>query len=161
MSSASVQVRNLSKRFRLGVIGRQTLRDEIAYMWHRMRGRDPEKYMGEVSAEGPLAGSGDIDAEGKNLWALKDVSFEVKPGEVLGIIGRNGAGKSSLLKVLARITEPTSGEADIEGRIASLLEVSVKTIGTHRGRIMKKLGVHSVAELTKFAIREGLATPEP
>ena len=57
------------------------------------------------------------------FWALKDVSFEVKHGEVLGIIGRNGAGKSTLLKVLSRITEPTSGRATIYGRVASLLEV--------------------------------------
>jgi lipopolysaccharide transport system ATP-binding protein len=59
----------------------------------------------------------------RKIWALKDVSFEVKHGEVLGVIGRNGAGKSTLLKILSRITEPTEGHADICGRVGSLLEV--------------------------------------
>jgi len=57
------------------------------------------------------------------IWALKDVSFEVKRGEIFGVIGRNGAGKSTLLKVLSRITEPTRGRAEIHGRVGSLLEV--------------------------------------
>jgi len=57
------------------------------------------------------------------IWALKEVSFEVKPNEVVGIIGRNGSGKSTLLKILSRVTEPTTGRAEIKGRSASLLEV--------------------------------------
>ena len=64
-----------------------------------------------------------LKSDSNDLWALKDVSFEVKRGEVLGVIGRNGAGKSTLLKILTRITEPTSGRAIMRGRVASLLEV--------------------------------------
>ena len=62
-------------------------------------------------------------AERRIIWALRDVSFDVRQGEIVGIIGRNGAGKSTLLKILARITEPTEGQAFIRGRVGALLEV--------------------------------------
>jgi lipopolysaccharide transport system ATP-binding protein len=90
------------------------LRDVIA------RGARNAWRMAADMAKGRVVVPGDTVEE---FWALKDVSFEVKRGEVLGIIGRNGAGKSTLLKVLSRITEPTKGRACIRGRVASLLEV--------------------------------------
>src|ERR1700757_3361930 len=62
-------------------------------------------------------------AQKEVIWPLKDISFDVRRGEIVGVMGRNGAGKSTLLKLLSRITEPTAGEARIRGRVGSLIEV--------------------------------------
>ena len=103
----------------------------------------------------------------EEFWALKDVSFEVKPGEVVGIIGRNGAGKSTLLKLLSRITEPAAGRIRLRGRVASLLEVGTgfhpeltgreniflngAVLGMHRAEIRKKFDeIVAFAEVEKF-----------
>ncbi len=103
----------------------------------------------------------------ETFWALKDVSFDVKQGEVVGIIGRNGAGKSTLLKILSRITEPTSGRVELYGRVGSLLEVGTgfhpeltgrenvflngAILGMTRGEIRGKLeAIVSFAGLERF-----------
>lgn len=113
MSDSVIQVENLWKEYRLGVINHHTLTHDIQSWWARLWGKeDPNS---------PI-GSRHFQPEDR-FWALKDVSFEVKQGDILGIIGRNGAGKSTLLKILSQVTAPTKGEARFKGRIASLLEV--------------------------------------
>ena len=111
----AIRVRNVGKTYRLGVISRRTLRDEFAYRWLRLRGCDPKGSMGRV---------GSLELADPGLFhALDGVSFDVRKGETVGLIGRNGAGKSTMLKILARITTPTTGEAWIRGRVGSMLEV--------------------------------------
>src|SRR5262245_40775036 len=109
MSDVAIRVEGLGKQYRLGGsrAGYPSLRDQIR-TW-----ASPRRLLRRAArtAHRPM------------FWALKDVSFEVRRGEVVGIIGRNGAGKSTLLKVLSQITEPTTGSADIHGRVGSLLEV--------------------------------------
>jgi ABC-type polysaccharide/polyol phosphate transport system, ATPase component len=117
MSNFAVQVENLSKRFRIGL--KEKLPDSLskaALSWITSPVSN-FKTLRKLSSFYDSENGDDV------IWALKDISFDVKHGEVIGFIGRNGAGKSTLLKVISRITKPTTGRAVLEGRVASLLEV--------------------------------------
>jgi lipopolysaccharide transport system ATP-binding protein len=154
MSDVAIRVEHLSKRYKLGEREPyKSLRDVLARVaaapFSRLRGGNKPK-------------GGD-----EYLWALDDVSFEVKQGEAVGIIGRNGAGKSTLLKVLSRITKPTKGRAEIYGRVSSLLEVGTgfhpeltgreniylngAILGMKRSEIQRKFDeIVDFAEIEKF-----------
>lgn len=112
-----IEVKDLSKIYRLGEVGTGSLSQDLNRWWHTFRGKeDPYKKLADNN-DRTLTGTSDF------VYALKDISFNVKQGEVLGIIGKNGAGKSTLLKLLSRITSPTYGSIYMKGRVASLLEV--------------------------------------
>ncbi|MFN5886762.1 MAG: ABC transporter ATP-binding protein, partial [Flavobacteriales bacterium] len=112
-----IKVEHIYKQYRLGQVGTGSLIQDVNRWWHKVRGKeDPTLKITEFND--PVA----HDSSGF-IWALKDISFSVNHGEVLGVIGRNGAGKSSLLKILSKVTSPTKGQIMLNGRVASLLEV--------------------------------------
>jgi lipopolysaccharide transport system ATP-binding protein len=116
MTNHSLRVEDLGKQYHIG--GSQKTYDRIGYQLADFFA-SPFRRFGKL-IRGQALSASELD---ETIWALRDISFEVKHGEVIGIIGGNGAGKSTLLKILSRITEPTEGIADIYGRVGSLLEV--------------------------------------
>jgi len=148
-----IKAENVSKQYRIGApaASYQTLRDAIA---GAVRGS-----LRQLRRDGR--------PEGETIWALGGVGFEVRPGEVVGIIGSNGAGKSTLLKILSRIVEPTTGRVDLYGRVGSLLEVGTgfhpeltgrenvflngAMLGMKRAEVARKFDeIVAFAELEKF-----------
>lgn len=117
MSDVAIRAEGLGKRYRIGETQTyKALRDTLTDILHAPVRMVSSLRNGRLSASSP-------ESSDSTIWAVKDVSFEVRQGEAVGIIGRNGAGKSTLLKLLSRITEPTEGRAEIRGRVGSLLEV--------------------------------------
>src|SRR5882724_3957671 len=121
MSNIAIRAENLSKLYKIGArrSRHDTLRDHIMHGVKSLFSRNghPLPISSQPSKDRGQSPNSDY------IWALKDVSFEIKKGEVVGFIGKNGAGKSTLLKILSRITEPTKGRAEVYGRVGSLLEV--------------------------------------
>ncbi len=113
MSERVLEIDGVSKQYRLGMIGGGTLHDDLNSWFARIRGKeDPNTKIGKEHI-----------AFNQKFWALKDVSFNVDRGDAVALLGRNGAGKSTMLKLISRITAPTEGEIRIRGRVASLLEI--------------------------------------
>jgi lipopolysaccharide transport system ATP-binding protein len=125
MPNTAIRIEHLSKMYRLGVINNGTLWQDMQTFFALKFGKeDPHSKIGEDKY------SGDKD----HFWALKDVSFDITQGDRIGIIGKNGAGKSTMLKILSRITSPTEGIVKIKGKVASLLEVGTGFHGELTGR---------------------------
>jgi len=118
MSDIAISFQNISKQYRLGLVSTRTLSHDLNRWWQTsvLRREDPYLKIGETNDRSKRG-------DGEYVWALRDITFDVKKGDVIGIIGKNGAGKSTLLKILSRVTAPTTGIIRAEGKIASLLEV--------------------------------------
>lgn len=120
----AIKIQGLKKRYKLGQIGGGTLTADLQSWWARVRGKeDPNSKIGS-----------DQRLVGQTFMALNGIDLTIKKGEAIGIIGSNGAGKSTMLKILSRITAPTEGSVDIYGRITSMLEVGTGFSGEMTGR---------------------------
>ncbi|OPY57411.1 MAG: Teichoic acids export ATP-binding protein TagH [Pelotomaculum sp. PtaU1.Bin035] len=122
MANPVIKAHEVSKCYRIGITNNRptTLRETIMHgISTPVRNLNRLRRLTKFTGEELLSGGEDI------IWSLRNVSFEVNEGDVLGIVGSNGAGKSTLFKILSRVTEPTSGYAEINGRLSCLLEAGV------------------------------------
>ncbi len=146
--SNAIEIENLSKQYRLGLVDASTIAEDLKRWSYKLRGKeDPFLKVGERNVRSEQGGD--------FVWALKSLSLEVPKGQVLGIIGKNGAGKSTLLKLLSQITEPSTGEVRMRGRVASLLEVGTGFHQELTGRENIFLN-GAILGMTKPEIREKL-----
>src|SRR5210317_150111 len=114
MNVTAIKIEDLWKEYRLGTIGHGTLTKDLESWWANVRGKeDPNARITDREA------GHEHQIEGNHFWALRGIDLEIKQGETLGIIGRNGSGKSTFLKILSRVTAPTKGAIKVKGRIAS------------------------------------------
>src|SRR5579863_8186781 len=112
MSDTVIHVEKLGKRYR---IGERQVDHGLRHVLDRAISAPARLFRARKASS--------TNGDATHIWALKDISFEVRQGDVVGIIGRNGAGKTTLLKIPARVTKPTTGFAEVHGRMGSLLEV--------------------------------------
>ncbi len=162
MSETVISVQNISKLYKLGTIGSGSLRQDLHYWWKSSILKKEDVYFTEP---------GTPPINNRDLWALKNVSFELKEGEALGVIGSNGSGKSTLLKIISRIVKPTQGIVRGKGKVSSILEVgtgfhhdltgreniyiSGYTLGMNKAEILRKFD-----EIVAFSgIEKFLDTP--